>query len=450
MATQYIHYPNLGGVPTYATAVDLPASAQDGALAITLDTDTLYVYNAGMMTWLAIGTPGDVLSVGMIDSNGASANGASINASSQLIMQSASATVPGLINNTTQTLSGNKTLTGTVAIGGAADAIQLKLKSNASQSQDFLEALASDGTTILAKIDASGNITGANLSGTNTGNVTLTAVGSSPSANGASLSGQALTLQPADATHPGLVTTGTQTIAGNKALTGTLSLPNLVGTSLPLQLDGSNNVTAAAINLSGAQVTSTLAIENGGTGQTTASAAFNALSPLTTKGDLLAYSTTNARLPVGTDGQVLTADSGQTLGVKWNTPTTSVTTIGSFDGQAPSANGLVISGASLFAQSADATHPGMVNNTTQTMSGAKTFTGAMVAGGAAIVPKSIFDPVRPMTSTIAAEMGEAVLGSLHYHALFAIGLILFLITLCVNIGAEIISRRYRLKLGLGR
>jgi len=80
----------------------------------------------------------------------------------------------------------------------------------------------------------------------------------------------------------------------------------------------------------------------------------------------------------------------------------------------------------------------------------ETMTVLMVAGGAAMIPKSMFDPVRPMTATIAAEMGEAVMGSLHYHALFAIGLILFLITLGVNIVAEIISRRYRLKLGLGR
>jgi phosphate transport system permease protein len=74
----------------------------------------------------------------------------------------------------------------------------------------------------------------------------------------------------------------------------------------------------------------------------------------------------------------------------------------------------------------------------------------MVTGGAAIIPTSFFQPVRPMTSTIAAEMGEAVVGSTHYHALFAIGLILFLITLLFNIIAELISRRYRLKLGLGR
>lgn len=40
-------------------------------------------------------------------------------------------------------------------------------------------------------------------------------------------------------------------------------------------------------------------------------------SPLTTKGDVYGYSTTNARIPVGTDGQVLTADSTQALGVKW-------------------------------------------------------------------------------------------------------------------------------------
>ncbi len=80
----------------------------------------------------------------------------------------------------------------------------------------------------------------------------------------------------------------------------------------------------------------------------------------------------------------------------------------------------------------------------------ETMTVLMVAGGAAVIPRSIFDPVRPMTSTIAAEMGEAVTGSMHYHALFAIGLILFLITLGFNIVAEIVSRRFRLKLGLGR
>jgi len=80
----------------------------------------------------------------------------------------------------------------------------------------------------------------------------------------------------------------------------------------------------------------------------------------------------------------------------------------------------------------------------------ETMTVLMVAGGAAVIPHSFFEPVRPMTSTIAAEMGEAATGSPHYAALFAIGLILFLITLVFNIVAEIISKRYRMKLGLSR
>ncbi|MBN2482867.1 MAG: phosphate ABC transporter permease subunit PstC [Candidatus Omnitrophica bacterium] len=80
----------------------------------------------------------------------------------------------------------------------------------------------------------------------------------------------------------------------------------------------------------------------------------------------------------------------------------------------------------------------------------ETMTVLMVCGGAAVIPHSFFQPVRPMTATIAAEMGEAVMGGAHYHALFAIGLILFLFTLVFNIIAEIISRRFRVKLGLGR
>ncbi len=56
----------------------------------------------------------------------------------------------------------------------------------------------------------------------------------------------------------------------------------------------------------------------------------------------------------------------------------------------------------------------------------------MASGGAAIVPESVFDPVRPLTSTIAAEMGETPVGSAHYHALFFAGLILFFMTLAIN------------------
>ncbi len=65
----------------------------------------------------------------------------------------------------------------------------------------------------------------------------------------------------------------------------------------------------------------------------------------------------------------------------------------------------------------------------------------MVAGGAGIVPTSLFDPVRPMPAAIAAEIAEASFRGDHYHALFAIGVVLFLFTLSFNIVAQIISHK---------
>ena len=61
----------------------------------------------------------------------------------------------------------------------------------------------------------------------------------------------------------------------------------------------------------------------------------------------------------------------------------------------------------------------------------------MITGNAAHIPNSIFEPVRTMTATIAAEMGETVRGGMHYRALFAIGLVLFIITFIVNFIADL-------------
>lgn len=69
----------------------------------------------------------------------------------------------------------------------------------------------------------------------------------------------------------------------------------------------------------------------------------------------------------------------------------------------------------------------------------------MVAGGAAIIPESIFDPVRPMTSSIAAEMAEVAVGGEHYHALYATGLVLFIITFAFNLCAWYAARRFGLE-----
>jgi phosphate transport system permease protein len=67
----------------------------------------------------------------------------------------------------------------------------------------------------------------------------------------------------------------------------------------------------------------------------------------------------------------------------------------------------------------------------------------MVAGGAAMIPTSLFDPVRPMPASIAAEMAEAPFRGNHYYALFATAIVLFLFTLLFNLVAEQISHRYK-------
>ncbi|MDO9083640.1 MAG: phosphate ABC transporter permease subunit PstC [Humidesulfovibrio sp.] len=67
----------------------------------------------------------------------------------------------------------------------------------------------------------------------------------------------------------------------------------------------------------------------------------------------------------------------------------------------------------------------------------------MVAGGAAVLPDSLWSPVRPMPASIAAEMAEAPFRSHHYHALFATAMVLFLVTLSFNILADYISHKHR-------
>lgn len=107
--------------------------------------------------------------------------------------------------------------------------------------------------------------------------------------------------------------TGTVTSVGGTGTVNGISLSGTVTSSGSLTLGG----TLSNVSLS-TQVTGTLPIANGGTGQTTQTAAFDALSPLTTKGDLVVHNGTNdVRLPVGTNGQLLTADSTVAAGIKW-------------------------------------------------------------------------------------------------------------------------------------
>ena len=76
----------------------------------------------------------------------------------------------------------------------------------------------------------------------------------------------------------------------------------------------------------------------------------------------------------------------------------------------------------------------------------ETMTVMMVTGNAPVMPDSLgvlFAPIRTMTATIASEMGEVASGSPHYHVLFFIGIVLFIITLGVNVMASRIAFRSR-------
>ncbi|AFY01050.1 cell wall surface anchor family protein [Bdellovibrio bacteriovorus str. Tiberius] len=91
-----------------------------------------------------------------------------------------------------------------------------------------------------------------------------------------------------------------------------------------LNVDGS-----AVTNLNPANLSAAVPVNKGGTGQTTATAGFNALSPLTTKGDIIARDATGStRLGVGSNGQILAADNAEATGLKWITPNAgTVTTV---------------------------------------------------------------------------------------------------------------------------
>lgn len=69
----------------------------------------------------------------------------------------------------------------------------------------------------------------------------------------------------------------------------------------------------------------------------------------------------------------------------------------------------------------------------------------MVTGNAAVIPHSVFESVRTIPATIAAELGEAPAGGPHYQALFLLGAVLFIITLVISLIAEAISSRKTIK-----
>jgi hypothetical protein len=225
-------------------------------------------------------------------------------------------------------------------------------------------------------------LAGSNLSGTNTGDITIATFGSAPAANGATLSGQALTLQPADATRPGAVSIAAQTFGGDK------TFDNVVGKSLASKTSALGTVagTATANFSTAATVTATLTTATACTFSFTAPANANTIVVLkvTQPGSGTATTITlPGTVKAGSFGTVPAID--QTLGasttfVMWYDGTnyilidcsTGFPAVGTF-GSTPNANGASVSGTTFTLQPADATRPGSVSIAAQTFGGDKTF-----------------------------------------------------------------------------
>ena len=176
----------------------------------------------------------------------------------------------------------------------------------------------------------------------------------------------------------------------------TASNPQGTVTSVAATVPSFLSITGSPITTSGTLAISysgtALPILNGGTGATTASAAFNALSPLTTAGDVLYGGTSGAgtRLAIGTAGQVLTVNAGATA-PQWSTPTTgTVTSVAqSFTGGIISVAGSPITTSGTLALTVAGTSGGIPyfsSATTWATSAALAANALVIGGGAGVAP----------------------------------------------------------------
>lgn len=330
-------------------------------------TLTYYVFNAGAESAYSLPTSYDitiyfreVFTLATVPTVGADLGSlGSLDATADVV--DATTTQRGVISTGTQSFAGNKTFTGTV--------------------------------------------TASNLSGTNTGDVTLSAFGSSPDAKGATLSGQALTLQPADATHPGLISAATQTIGGAKTFQDQITHGSkTVFTRLDDATATGANATVADgatsfLRLTNASLTSIDGFAGGQDGRflwvenkTGASIALNdetggtAANRIRTGTGAAATITNNSAFLVSYDG----GQSRWILMAGGGGGSLTLNAVGS----SPNANGATSSGLSLTLQPADSTNPGVMTAGTQTFGGAKTFAGQVTHGN-----KSVYSRVDDSTST---------------------------------------------------
>lgn len=189
--------------------------------------------------------------------------------------------------------------------------------------------------------------------------ITVGAIGSS-NVNGLAIANNVLTLSAADATNPGIVTAGSQTLAGAKTFTGIINASSLTATKVVFT-DGSKNLSSAG----------TVGVSQGGTGAGTL-----------TSGALLVGANTSpiSSISPGTEGQILVSRTGV-----WSVENASpVVSLGNVN-VGSTAKGLTITtGGEISLSPANSTNPGIMTTGAQTLAGTKTFTNIITTGDGSV------------------------------------------------------------------
>lgn len=339
------HYPpSTGGIPTYANQASLPASATNGAAAVTLDTYTMWLFDFGTSTWLAVGGSSVPLSV---DAVGSSPNTNAATLSGNILtLQPANASFPGVLL--------------------AADWNTFNDK---QASGNYITALTGDGS---ASGPGSATLTLATVN-TNTGSY-----GSSTSIPSFAINGKGLIT--AAASNPVVAPAGT-----------------LTGSTLASGVTASSLTSVGTIG-TGVWTGTTIAIANGGTGQISANAALNALLPSQTgqSGNLLTTNGTNSSWTSAGTGTVTSVIAG--TGLSGGTITTSGTI--SLSTPVSVANGGT-------GQSSNLTQDGLIYATSTTVmatTAAGTSGQVMTSNGGSGTPPT-WQTLPPPTHTIETSTG---------------------------------------------